>query len=147
MLCQSVPGKTVDSVSPPFPSVRMAKLFFEFLGRYQEWRIAKLHEIIWMVVVLFLGLSAFLIVWLIPNNGMVLSGVVLVLFYFTTRHYLELNERVCHLYVNVHILHHHLIGKLEVGFCDHRELCFCVENFRGYVLKNYGISLDNRSLR
>jgi len=125
----------------------MAKLFYEFLGRYKEWRIAKLHEMIWILIVLCLGMLAVLIPWIMPNNGLAISSAVLVLFYFATRHYLDLNARVSHLYVNVHILHHHLIGKLEVGFCDHRELCYCVENFRSYVLKNYGIFLDNRSLK
>ena len=76
-----------------------------------------------------------------------MSMVMLVSFYFATGHYLEVSERVNHLYVNVHILHHHLIGKLEVGFCDHSEPCDCVENFRRYVVKKYSISLYNSSLR
>ena len=147
LLCQSVLGKTAGSVNPAFPSVRMDKLFYEFLGRYKEWRIAKLHETIGMLVVLVLGLLAFLIPLIISNNRVVLSGAVLLLFYIATRHYLEVNQRASHLYVNVHILHHHLIGKLEVGFCDHHEGCHCVENFRCYVLKNYGITLDDTSLR
>ncbi len=127
--------------------MRMAKLFYEFLGRYKEWRIAKLHQTIGLIVVLVLGLLALLIPWIMTNNGVVLSSAVLVLFYIATRYYLKLNERVSHLYVNVHILHHHLIGKIEVGFCDHHEHCHCVENFRCYVLKKYGIILDNTSLR
>lgn len=146
VLCQSVLDKTAGSVNSPFPSVRMAKLFYEFLGRYKEWRVAKLHETIGILIVLFLGLLAFLIPWIIPKNGVVLS-VVLFCFYIAIQHYLEAKERVGHLYVNVHILHHHLIGKLEVGFCDHQEHCHCVENFRCYVLKKYGIILDNTSLR
>ncbi len=76
-----------------------------------------------------------------------MSVVMLVFFYLASRHYLELNERVSHLYVNVHILHHHLIGKLEVGFCDHFEPCQCAENFRRYVIKNYSISLYDALLR
>jgi len=70
-----------------------------------------------------------------------LSSITLVLLYFTIRHYLAMSVRANHLYVNVHILHHHLVGKLEVGFCDHLEPCHCVENFCSYVLKNYKISL------
>ena len=147
VLCQSVLGKTVGSLNPPFPSVRLAKLFYEFLGRYNEWRIAKIQETIGLLLVLILGLSALFIPWLLPNDELAASFVVLVLFYLATRHYLEVNARVCHLYVNVHILHHHLIGKLEVGFCDHPKPCHCVENFRDYVMRNYSISLDNRSFR
>lgn len=70
-----------------------------------------------------------------------MSAVMLVFFYFASRHYLELNEQVSHLNVNVHILHHHLVGKLEVGFCEHLEPCQCAEDFRRYVTKNYNISL------
>lgn len=147
LLCQFVFAKTVVSVNPPFPSVRMAKLFYEFLGRYKEWRIAKLHETIGILIVLVLGLLALLIPWIIPNNRVVLISAVLILFYIATRHYLEVNQRANHLYVNVHILHHHLMGKLEVGFCDHHEPCHCAENFRSYVLNQYGIILDNTSLR
>ena len=76
-----------------------------------------------------------------------MSMVILVLFYFATRHYIEVNERVSHLYVNVYILQHHLLGKLEVGFCDHSEPCYCAENFRRYVVKKYSISLYNGPLR
>jgi hypothetical protein len=147
VLRQPVMDKMIGSLNQPFPSVRMSKLFYEFLGRYNDWRIAKIQETIVALLVLILGLSALFIHWLLPNVGMALSFVVLVLFYFATRHYLEVNERVYHLYVNVHILHHHLIGKLEVGFCDHPDTCHCVENFRCYVMRNYSISLDNRSLR
>jgi len=147
VLCQYVVDKTVESSNPPFPSVRMAQLFFEFLGRYNEWQLARRQENIVMIIVLLLGISALIIPWLFPKVGIAASIVMLILFYFTTKHYLELNERVSHLYVNVHILHHHLIGKLEVGFCDHQERCNCVANFRRYVLKNYNISFDTGFIR
>ena len=147
VLCQYVVDKTVESANPPFPSVRMAQLFYEFLGRYNEWKLVRRQETIGMCIVFLFGLLALILPWLFPNSGISLSVVLLILFYFATRHYIQLNEQVSHLYVNVHILHHHLIGKLEVGFCDHREPCQCVEDFRGYVLKKYDISLDIGSLR
>lgn len=142
VLCQYVGDKTVESPNPPFPSVRMAQLFFEFLGRYNEWKLARRQENVGMIIVCTLGLMALIIPWLFPKAGIAVSIVLLILFYFSTKHYLELNERVSHLYVNVHILHHHLTGKLEVGFCDHQEPCNCVDNFRRYVLTNYNISFD-----
>ncbi|MDP4158430.1 MAG: hypothetical protein Q8911_01525 [Bacillota bacterium] len=139
-------SEVVGTPNPPFPSVRMAELFYEFLGRYQEWKTAKLKELIWMQIALCLGLSCLFTPLFLPRIWMIMSLVILGLFFFVMRHYLEVNERVNHLHVNVYILHHHLIGKLEVGFCDHTEPCQCVENFRNYVLKHYGISLDKRSL-
>jgi len=125
----------------------MAKLFYEFLGRYNEWKMAKLQATIGMFILLLLGSCMLFLPWFLPGRGIMMSVVMLVFFYFVTRHYLKVNERVSHLYVNVHILHHHLIGKLEVGFCDHAEPCHCVENFRRYVIKKYSISLYNGSLR
>lgn len=142
VLCPYVVNKTVESPNPPFPSIRMAQLFYEFLGRYNEWKLARRQEIIGMGIVLLLGLLALIIPWFFPKVGMSVIIPMFILFYLTTKHYIVLNERVNHLYVNVHILHHHLVGKLEVGFCDHQEPCKCVEDFLRFVLKNYDISFD-----
>lgn len=139
--------KTTEHQSLPVPSDRMAQLFSEFLGRYNEWKIAKLKETIWMMILLWLGLCILFLPWFLPGSGLIMSLIILVFFIFATNHYIELSERVSHLYVNVHILHHHLIGKLEVGFCNHAEPCHCVENFRRYVVKKYNISLYNGLLR
>lgn len=131
----------LDSV---FPSVRMAQLFYEFLDRYKDWRFAKLQA---TIIVFLLGLFTMFSPWFLPKIGVSMSLGILILFYFALRYYLEIHERVSHLYINVHVLYHHLSGKLEVGFCDHYEPCHCAENFRGYVLKNYRISFDNGYLR
>lgn len=146
ILCQPV-FKTIGHQNLPVPSVRMAQLFSEFLSRYNEWKIAKFQETIGMLILLCLGLCIFFLPWFLPESGIIISLVMLIIFYFTARHYLEVNERVSHLYINVHILHHHILGKLEVGFCDHSEPCHCVENFLSYVEKKYNISLYNGSLR
>lgn len=147
ILCQPVLNKTVGLSELPVPSVRMALLFYEFLGRYKEWKNAKLQEKIVIIIIFVLGLCSLFIPWCLPGIRMILIFAMIVLFYFTTRYYLVVNERVNHLYVNVHILHHHLIGKLEVGFCDHTEPCHCAENFRCYVLRNYKISLNKGHLK
>lgn len=138
--------KPIEYQNLPVLSVRMTQLFDEYLGRYNEWKTAKRQTTIGMFILLFLGLCIMLLLWVLPGRGLIMSMVMLFLFYFTTRHYLEVNERVNHLFVNVFILHHHLIGKLEVGFCEHLEPCHCAENFRSYVLKKYNISLYNGSL-
>ena len=139
--------KTIGDRNLPVPSVRMAQLFFEFLGRYNEWKIAQRQKTIESLILLYLGLCSLFLPWLLPGGTFIIMILMVVLFYFATRHYIDATERVSHLYVNVHILHHHLIGKLEVGFCDHSEPCQCVEHFRCYVLKEYGICLDNGPLR
>lgn len=146
ILCQHVLNKTVRHADLPVPSVRMALLFYEFLRRYKEWKIAKFQQTIGILIVFSLGLCSLFIPLLWPDIVVTMSFFMLVLFYFATRYYLVVNERVSHLSVNVHILHHHLIGKLEVGFCDHKT-CQCVENFRCYVLKNYNISFYQGTLR
>lgn len=146
ILCQPL-LKTIEHQILPVPSTRMAQLFYEFLSRYNEWKIAKRQETIEMYILLLLGLAILLFPWFLPGRGLIMSMVLLVFFYFAIHHYLEVSERARHLYVNVHILHHHLIGKLEVGFCDHSKPCHCVENFRRYVVKKYSISLYNESLR
>lgn len=147
ILCQPLLNKKVRLAELPVPSMRMALLFYEFLGRYKEWKNAKLQETIGMMVIFLLGCCCLFIPWFLSGVRIVFIFGLLVLFYFATRYYLVVSERANHLYVNVHILHHHLIGKLEVGFCDHKEPCHCVENFRCYVLRNYKISLYQGSLR
>ena len=144
ILCQPV-LKTIRYQDLPVPSVRMAQLFYEFLDRYNEWKIAILQETAGMFILIFLGLSSLFLPWILPGRGLIMSIVLLVPFYFATHHYLEVTKRVSHLYVNVHVLHHHLMGKLEVGFCNHLDSCHCVENFQRYVEEKYGISLYNDS--
>lgn len=146
VLCKPV-LKTAEHQNLPVPSVRMAQLFYEFLGRYNEWKIAKRQEKIGILILLWLVFFSLFLPWFLPGSGLIMSLVLLILFFFATRHYLEVSERVSHLYVNVRVLHHHLIGKLEVGFCDHSEPCHCVENFRCYVVKKYCITLHNGLLR
>ncbi|AFM42086.1 hypothetical protein Desaci_3182 [Desulfosporosinus acidiphilus SJ4] len=125
----------------PVPSTNFANLFYEFLRRYYEWKSAKLREIIGMLLLMIIGVCIVSIPWLLPNFGILFSLCLLVLFYLAVRYFLAVSQRVSHLYVNVHVLQHHLVGKLEVGFCEHREPCHCAEEFIDYVLRNYNISL------
>lgn len=143
---QPIFPKTTFALNLPVSSARIAQLFYEFLRRYYEWKSAKIQETIGILVLLIIGGSIVSIPWLIPNIGIILSLCLLALFYLAAKHYLAINERVSHLYVNVHILHHHLLGKLEVGFCDHHEPCQCAGEFIDYVSKNYNIDLEKRFL-
>ncbi len=138
--------KTTVPIDLPVTSARIAELFSEFLRRYYEWKSAKLKEMILMFLMLIVGGSILSIPWLLPNIGMSLSLslslCLLFLFYIAVKRYIAVNRKVSHLYVNVHVLQHHLVGKLEVGFCNHREPCHCAEEFMDYVLKTYNISLN-----
>ena len=146
ILCQPV-LKTIRTQDLPVPSGRMVQLFYEFLDRYNEWKIAMLQEMMGMLILIFLGLCSLFLPWILPRTGLIMSMAMLVPFYFATQYYLKVNERVSHLAVNVHVLHHHLMGKLEVGFCDHSEPCHCVQDFRLYVENKYNIFLYNVPLR
>ncbi|MFZ3130299.1 MAG: hypothetical protein WA125_04150, partial [Desulfosporosinus sp.] len=68
ILCQPV-LKTIGNWNLPVPSVRMAKLFYEFLGRYNEWKIAKLQETIGLLILIFLGLCILFLPWFLPGRG------------------------------------------------------------------------------
>ena len=133
---------TSSSPHPPFPSTRFAKLFYEFLSRYNEWQTVKLQKQLLKTMIFFLGIVSLATLLLASYDGAIISICLIVPLFLTAQKYIEVNERVSHLYVNVQILHHHLIGKLEVGFCDHVEICHCAENFCKYVAKNYGIILN-----
>lgn len=125
----------------PVDSPRMAELFYEFLTRYEELQRAKEKEVLSFVAGVSLGVGVLFFPWLSNSSGLAVCGLCLMLFYLAIRKYLYYDELVNHLYVNVHILHHHLLGKMDVGFCSHSEPCNCAETFRRYVWKNYRISL------
>ncbi len=43
--------------------------------------------------------------------------------------------------VNYGVVRHHLIGMLDIKFCDCRATCTCSQELRRTVLERYGISL------
>lgn len=137
--------QVAESRNLPVPSWRMGRLFYEFLGRYQAWQAAKRQEMLWIIILIFLGAGILLLPYLLADRGFVLSVGLFAAFYFAALRCLKIKERVNHLYVNVNILYHHLVGKLEVGFCEHTGPCRCVENFRRFVAEEYHISLVNGS--
>lgn len=121
-------------------------LFQEFMRRYRELQAAKRLETLWFASAVLLGVAVVCLPWVFPDKGLVSAGAVLIFLYITVRKYMRQTELVNHLSVNVHILHHHLLGKLEVGFCTHTSTCNCAEEFRQYVWHNYRISLYGGSL-
>lgn len=108
--------------------------------RYREWQFYQKRELGWLTVTMTLGLVS-LATWMyVPLAGGV-NFTLLLLFIGALRRYLSVRKRVNHLYINVHILHHHLMGKLDVGFCEHQGVCQCAEQFKKYVWEHYRISL------
>ena len=142
LFCRPV---TIEHKKLPVHSVQTAKLFFEFLRRYNEWKTAKFQETLWMLILLILGFCILFFPLFLPGRGLTISIIMLIFFSIAMHHYVKVNKRVRHISVNVNILHHHLIGKLEVGFCNHSNNCHCVENFLRYVMAEYNIYLYKRS--
>lgn len=132
---QKLIQKSVPAVSP-----RMDRLFNEFLVRYKEWHSFQKSELRWLFATLFLGLAS-LTTWMYLVYAWGVNFVLLLSFIEVLRHYLRVRQCANHLYINVHILHHHLLGKLDVGFCDHQGPCQCSDQFKRYVWEHYGISL------
>ena len=132
--------RTIPDLSP-----RINRLFTEFLIRYEKWRAVQKSELEWLIVTLILGLTS-LTLWMYPLIHWGINLFSLLLFVGVLRRYLRVKEYSNHLYVNVHILHHHFLGKLEVGFCDHQYPCRCAEQFKAYVWKQYGISFYGDNL-
>ncbi len=124
----------------PVTSLHQERLFLEFLRWYKEFHEYRIKEYLWFSLVISVG-SLLLISFLILNYTFYLSIVLLGLLLVALRKYLRIKESADHSYVNVHILKHHILGKLDVGFCQHPEPCSCAENFRRYVWVKYGISL------
>lgn len=126
-------------------SLEMERLFSEFLGRYQEWQSYQKRELGWFMAAMVLGLGT-LTLWMESTQSWAVNAIVLLAFIAVLNYYLKIRQLVNHTYVNVHILHHHLLGKLDVGFCHHQSPCQCSEQFKNYVWKHYKISLYGDSL-
>lgn len=122
------------------------QLFFEFLQRYQQWSKVKRQENLLFICLVITGVTVLFLPWLFPQLGITFSFLFLSIFCIMIGFYQKVNGSVHHHGINTRILHHHLIGKLEVGFCQHHQPCSCAEDFRQYVLKKYFISLYDEPL-
>lgn len=141
--CQPLPAECSSVLNFPVVSPRFANQFREFLNRYNEWSQAKLRELFAMAILVVIGGGILAMPWFLPGLGIFISFCLTGLFYFAVRYYLAANKRVSHLYVNVHILQHHLLGKLEVGFCEHQKPCRCADEFVDFVYQTYHIPLKH----
>lgn len=125
------------------PSRRVELVFNEFLRRYEELRRLKKKEVLWFSVLGGEGLLLFLapVYKISPDFSLAFVSVVSCLFIYALIRYFNANRQVEHLKVNVAILRHHLVGLMEVGFCEHPWPCSCAEKFRQDVWNRYHISL------
>ncbi|MGE4273157.1 MAG: hypothetical protein AB7E31_09850 [Desulfitobacterium sp.] len=123
-------------------------LLQEFLCRYRELQSARYREVAWVMAVISLGFFCLGSVMFTPlvELSSLLSILLLVVFFLALKQYLKVRRLAEHVYINVHILYHHLLGKLEVGFCEHESPCQCTENFRKYMWNRYGISFYGNSI-
>lgn len=127
-----------------FIPVHIRGLFYEYLKRYQDLEHLRRRETNWLILVLFLGFVS--LTNLVYLNSTIIAFSSFILFSLFLKHYITLKKSVNHAYVNAHILHHHLLGKLEVGFCDHETHCQCVDQFKKFVWNKYRISLYGSSI-
>jgi len=119
-----------------------------FLKRYNELQRLKQKEFVRLIVVLVLG---FLCLWSMlflatAELAVGLSSILVLGFIFSLKQYYQAYKETHHVYINVHILYHHLLGKIEVGFCQHQSPCQCAEAFKQYMWKRYGISFYGTSI-
>lgn len=140
VIVQPLYTRKLKQESVPALSQQMDRLFTEFLVRYKEWHSFQKRELLWLATTMILGMVS-LTLWM---YALYAWGVYLVLclsFVLVFCHYLKVRQCANHLYINVHILYHHLLGKLDVGFCDHEAPCQCSDQFKKYAWEHYGISL------
>ncbi|MEA4901229.1 hypothetical protein [Desulfitobacterium sp.] len=131
---QNIKQDCMPTISP-----RMERLFKEFLSRYHEWRSYQKREIAWLTATMLMGLTN-LATWASIPSAWAINILLFLLFLGVLHYYLSIKQKVTHLYINVHILYLHFLGKLEVGFCEHPGNCQCAEQFKKYVWEHYRIS-------
>jgi hypothetical protein len=120
--------------------VHIRALFYEYLKRYRNFETLRRKETNSFLLVLSIGIISLTnFIYLTSIPVFLFLGLFIIFIHFLRR-YIILKKSVAHAYVNVHILHHHILGKLEVGFCEHESPCQCVEQFRKFVLRKYRIS-------
>ena len=138
-----LPNQSSQRWPQDFPPT-IVRLFEEYLRRWQELRSARRREVFWLVLLTVSGAVALLVPWLPGHIWTGAGGIVLFVAVF--HHYRKVSTMVYHSFVNLNVLHHHLLGKLEVGFCEHDGPCECANEFRHHVWQKYRISLYGEPL-
>lgn len=141
ILVQQLSTKGQETANYTFVPVHIRGLWNEYLRRYSELQKLRRREISGLIFVVLLGFLSLTCLMLFPTTPLFATLCLLFAFSLSLRLYLRVRNASTHVYVNVHILHHHLLGKLDVGFCEHDSDCRCAENFRKFVWKEYRISL------
>ncbi|AFM00879.1 hypothetical protein Desde_2549 [Desulfitobacterium dehalogenans ATCC 51507] len=145
---QQVPSKVLNTAESNSVPIHIRGVLKEFLRRHSELQRLRHREIASLMAVILFG---FLSLWGMmfpkyPELSFLINSLLLAGFVLTFRQYLKARRVSQHVYINVHILYHHLLGKLEVGFCEHESPCQCAETFRKYMWNRYGISFYGNSI-
>ncbi|MDI6813680.1 MAG: hypothetical protein QMC95_12965 [Desulfitobacteriaceae bacterium] len=138
MLWLPLPNQINERWQQDFPPV-IVRLFEEYLRRWEELRRARKREALWLILLTLTGALALFVPWLPGHLWGSIGGFGLALAVFYR--YRRVSSQVYHSLVNLNVLHHHLLGKLEVGFCNHVGPCECADEFRHHVWRKYHISL------
>lgn len=141
VLVQQLPAKGRDTADTTLVPVHIRGLLNEFFRRYDELQKLRQRELIWFILVLSFGFLCLTSLMFFSKPLLFFTLCLLFAFVLTLRQYLIVRNKSTHVYINVHILHHHLLGKLEVGLCEHDSACQCAENVKKYVWKKYRVSL------
>lgn len=145
---QQVPSRVLNTAESNHVPKHIRGVLEEFLRRYSELQRVRHREVACLMAVISFG---FLSLWgmLFPKYPAIsfwLNSLLLVGFILTLVQYVKVRRVSQHVYINVHIFYHHLLGKLEVGFCEHESPCQCAEIFRKYMWNRYGISFYGNSI-
>ncbi len=144
VFAQQVGTRKSELVEGKVIPIHLQGLVQEFLRRHEELQDLRKKELSWMIILTTVGSLS---LWgLMLVNSPFYYITILLAFMMVLRQYLHIRKLSHHVYVNVHILYHHLLGKLEVGFCDHVIPCQCADNFKKYFWRTYGISFYTTSI-
>lgn len=144
VFAQQVGTRRGELVEGKVIPIHLQGLVQEFLRRYDELQGLRKKELSWMVILTTVG-SLSLWGLMLVNSPFYLTTILLG-FMLVLRQYLRMRKLSHRVYVNVHILYHHLLGKLEVGFCHHVIPCQCADDFKKYFWRTYGISFYTTSI-
>jgi hypothetical protein len=146
VIVQQIPTKGRETTDCTFVPVHIRGLLNEFLRRNNELNKLRQKEMSWLILVILVGCINLASIMNLTSVPLLLNLWLIIGFLFILRQYLIVKRASAHVYVNVHILYHHFLGKLDVGFCEHESTCQCVENFRKYVWRKYRVSLHRNTL-
>jgi hypothetical protein len=117
------------------------QLLAEIVKKHESVRAAERRIKFWLCWTLAAVAGLFLLTAFSGNAAGTL--ILVIITGVSYRKYALYHQRLNHASVNLEILKHHLIAKLELGLCRRRQTahCDCREHYHHYVWDRYGLSL------